>query len=460
MPTTNFTKVTTSLQPTPAAPANWIEIAAIPVDAGDVPDGFDTKAYTSVQEMIDDGWTSSDDAVVTATNYFGQGDYNGGQVPVKVVVIKRGAPVAQVYEFDVLTTTDGDYKLFIDGVLAATLAAVGLTDTQIKDQLITAFNAGAFGSTHTAATVDTNSGTVTADVLGVPFILTATGPGVSFDVDQTVANVGIYQDLDAAWAIERFWQVLPDPAEAEGTLLEVSRWCQAGESWPTRRRNVCILPTMDADILTSTEPNFADTLIGLNRTCSFALYHVNTSDKMNGSWSGRYIKMFPGSKAWHYGRVNGTSLTSTINFDHDEGEALVDARCSWVERDGSSTTDFVYIFGGVGAGGFTLAQKMAEHAWWLRCDEAMKTVQQAGLDLDEIGLAQIKSAILIASQPFIDAGVLDESSIVITPVPLASVPAAELAVGDYLTTGGVNVSGVITPKLHALRVSSVFAVAP
>jgi hypothetical protein len=464
MPVTNFTKVTTALLPSAAAPENWIEVAAVLVDDGDEPDGFTSPtAYGSVAEMLADGWLVTDAAAIAAENYFGQGDFNEGQVPVSLVVIKRAVPVAQVWEFDVLAFGDGTYKLFIatvggSAVEAASLAAAGLTATQIKDQLITAFNLGVFATTHTAATVDANSGTITADVAGVPFVLTATGPNgeADFDVDVTTPGSGIYEDLDTAWAAEPFWMVLPDPTEAEGTMTEVSRWCEAGESFPTQRRNVCILQTTDADILTSTEPNFADDMITLERECTFVLYHVNMSDKMMASYAGRYIKLFPGSKAWHYGRVNGTTLTTTINFDHDEGEDMIDARCSWIERNGSASTDFVHVFGGVGSNAYTLAQKHTEHAWWLRCSEAMVAMQEKGVTLDEEGQATIAAAIRGVTAGFGTSVVQD--SLVINFVPFADVPDAELAIGDYMTTGGVELSIDIPPQLSRLRVEAKFSV--
>jgi hypothetical protein len=462
VPTTNYTKVTTTLVSAGPPPENWIEVAAIPVDEGDVPDDFteDAKAYESVASMLADGWVAADAAVVAATNYFGQGEYNDGQIPTRVVVVKRATPVAQVDEFEVLSAVDGTYKLFIatiggSAVEAASFAAVASTTTLIKDGLISSFNAGVFAPTQTAASTGAATGTITSDVLGAPFILTGTAAD-AFDIDTTTPNVGIYEDLDAGWRVEPFWMVLPDPTENEGTLIEASRWAEGGESFPTRRRNVIILPTTDADILDSTEPNFADTMILLGRNCSFVLYHPNTGDKMGASFAGRYIKIFPGSKPWHYGYVKGTTETTTINYEYDEGENMKDARCSWIERDGEASTDFIYVFGGVGSGGYTLEQKMTEHYWWLKCTATMKKLQQAGVDLTDDGLAQIKSSISLTTAEL--GSSVDQSSLVITPVPLEDVPAAELAVGDYMTSGGVSISITIPPKLRGIALNAKFTV--
>jgi hypothetical protein len=55
--------------------------------------------------------------------------------------------------------------------------------------------------------------------------------------------------------------------------------------------------------------------------------------------------------------------------------------------------------------------------------------------------------------------VLDLARTVITPVPLEDIPAAELAAGDYMTSGGIAVSTVLIPRALKVAVSATFALA-
>jgi len=469
MPQGNFITVTTLLQQIGAAPVNYLPIPAIPADNGVAPFVEAAKKYSSVQAMLDDGWLETDDAVLTATQVFGQNAFTQTP-PTRVVVVNRAVPVAQVEEFTVNATDDGTYRLYVSingeaAVEAASFAAVGQTVTQIKDALISAFNLGVFAALLTAADVDADSGSVTADVAGVPFILTGDGPNGTADITvaNTTPNSGIYADLDAGFAVEKFWAVLPDPAEVEGVMYEVSRWAEASAVEGSERRNVCLLQTTDTDITTETEPNFASVLVALNRTRTFPLYHFNTTDKMTGVWFGRYGGQFPGSRAWHFAQLSGTTVTEDIIYTQTIGDAFKSQRVSWVERDGPAASYPLRIYWGQGSGGFFVVQKQAEDYWWLRTIQAMVKALESltGVNLDDDGIDKLVSAVNVVNTELgtSDPPVLDLAQTTVTPVPLDDVPDSEKAVGDYMTTGGINVSTVLIPKLRSVRVDGFFATA-
>lgn len=469
MPLINWVKITTFLESVGAAPTNYIPISAIPVDNGVAPFAEAAKRYASVQEMLDDGWLATDDAVLAATQVFGQTAFTITP-PTRVVIVNRAAPVAQVEEFTVNAADDGTYKLYISilggsPVEAASFTALTNTVTDIKDGLIADFNLGPFAGTHTAADVDIDSGSVTADFAGVPFVLTGDGPNGAADitVDNTTPNSGIYEDLDAAFLVEPFWGVIPDPAEVEGVMIEVSRWTEASAAINSPRRNVAFLQTDDTDILSATEPNFASTLVGLGRTRAFPLVHANLSDKMTAAWFGRYGGQFPGSRAWHFGQLTGSTETDNLIYTETQVENAVAQRASIVERDAPSTLAPLRVNWGQGTGGFFVVQKQAEDYWWLRVGQAMVNQLESatGVNLDEEGIDKLVAAVEAVNTELgsNDPPVIDLLDTSVTPVPLEDVPDAEKAVGDYATTGGIEVSTTLIPKLRRVRVSATFALA-
>lgn len=467
MPIINFVQISTFLESVGAAPVNYLPISAIPVDAGGVPFAEAAKLYPSTDAMLEDGFLSTDAAVLSAAQVFGQGAFTA-TVPTRVAIVNRAVAVAQVEEFTVVATDNGDYKLFISvlggsPVEAASYTAAAATATDIKDGLVTAFNLGPFAGSHTAASVDADSGSITADVAGVPFILTATGPNGAADITiaNTTPNSGLYEDLDAAFAVEKFWAVLPDPSEAEGVMLEAGRWAEASAQANSVRRNVALLPTTDGDILTATEPNFASLNVGLGRTRTFPLYHFNSTDKMNAAWFGRYGAQFPGSRAWHFGQLGGTTLTSDINYTQTQGDNLIAQRASWVERDGPAAVDPLRVQWSQGSGGFFVVQKQAEDYWWLRTGQAIVEALESstGVNMDDEGIAKLVAAVNVVNTELgtSDPPVIDLDATTVTPVPLEDVPPAEQAVGDYQTTGGIQVDTVLIPKIRRVAVSAVFA---
>lgn len=469
MPWSNFVSVSTFLSSVGAAPTIYIPIPAIPVDNADAPFAGTIKLYGSTQEMIDDGFLATDAAVLAVAEVFGQTAFTPTP-PTRAAIIKRAIPVAQVEEFTVLAADDGDYKLFINviggsPVEAASFTAVAQTVTQIKDALISAFNLGPFAGTQTAADVDVDSGSITADVPGAPFVLTATGPNgaADFDIVTTTPNVGLYEDLDAAFAIQPFWAVIPDPSEAEGTMLEASRWAEDGEAVGSTRRNIALIQTADADIPNGVSPNFGEDLVALDRVTTFLWYHFNAVDKMTAALFGRYGGQDPGTRAWHGGVLGGTTETSNIVYTQAQGQNLRDTRTSWFEREAPAATADVVSFWGQGSGERFVVQKQAEHYWWLRTTFAITAVFKslAGANLDDAGTAKFVAAVNAVN---VELGtgeipVIDLARTTVTPVPLSDVPLAEQELGDYKTTGGINVSTVLIPKIRDIAVSATFALA-
>ena len=462
MPNANFVTVITSLEAPSPAPLNYIPICAFPADSPPFVEA--AKTYSSVQALLDDGFITTDPAVLMATQVFGQGSFAGNaNIPTRFVVIAKGVYVAQVVDVGITGTTNGDYEVYVALLgggapeLVSTFTASGNTATQIRDGLI----ANWAGTEQTPSAQGGTTLRITADVAGAPFVVSTVGPGLTpfgAPVTQT-ANVGPYEDMDAAWLAAPFYRILPNPAEAYGLVLEWSRWAEGTQATTSKYRCVCDPQLVDSDIKDAVEPNTASILVALNRKRTFPVVHVNTSDRMTGARAGRYAGYQPpGVKGWHFGELGGTSLTTTIIYTVDEGENLKAAQVGWIERDVPDSP--VRTVWNQGSGDFFVEQVAAEDYWWLSTKAAIEAKLDSGFNLDAQGIAELVAAINAINLELAAAGILDITRTTVTPVPLADVPAAELAVGQYTTpNGGIEVSTVLIPKGRSISVSAVFATA-
>lgn len=113
--------------------------------------------------------------------------------PDAIIVGRRATPVAQVSNVNVDGSGDGTYTVTINGV-DFDFVATSNTATQIRDGLIAAINGGS--EPVTAAIVDADTLSLTADVAGVPFIVAVTAPSDDLSITAVTANTGIDTDLD------------------------------------------------------------------------------------------------------------------------------------------------------------------------------------------------------------------------------------------------------------------------
>ncbi len=465
MPFPNFIQVGTQIQTVSAPPLNYIPIAGIPSTTTLFAEA--ARQYASVSEMTDAGFTASSNEVLAATQIFNQPESATLGRVTRVVVARLETGTAQVDTFNIDGTTDGDYVISISdiggtAVQAATFSATGNSVTEIKDGLVAAFNAGPFGATQTAASVDADSATVTADVVGVPFVLTIEGPTpADVSTATTTPNVGAFESLEAAWTASPFWAVVPHPSTDPGVMVEMSRWAEQSAALLTLRRNICLVQDDDTGTLTGAAGTLAQRLLGLNRTRTFGVHHANATDNMTAAWFGRYGGQPAGARAWHFGRLQGSSVTAGLNYTVAQVEQVLAQRWSIVERDGPALTSPLRINGGQGSGSNYVVQKQAEDAWWFAIRLAVQGELESpsGVNIDDAGVEQVSAAINSVNIAFGLAGAIDLGNTTITFVPPEDVPATERANGIYRApNGGFTVNTVLVPKLRRVGVEGFFAV--
>jgi hypothetical protein len=181
--------VSTTVTPTPPAPPTRQNVVCFVGVHTVIEDTV--AAYTSLDDMEDDGWDDSDplyNMVAAALDQEAVGDRI-----TKWFIGKRETPVAAVWTFNVVGTTDGVMNILEGDTVIATFTASSDTDEEIKTELVASVVAG-----YTGATVDTNTFTITKGEAGVPMALTIGGAqAANLNGSQTTAAVGIYDDLGA-----------------------------------------------------------------------------------------------------------------------------------------------------------------------------------------------------------------------------------------------------------------------
>lgn len=456
MPVNDWINIDTQLEQVPPAPPDtprtYAMVApAVPADVSAV-----VNPYSTLTEMEDAGWDTGDVAYNAMAKLLAQTPTD--TAVSSVIVIKRETAVANVWTVDIISTTDGNHTVSIDGVVGATFAASTSTVTEIKDGLVTAFNLGVFGDTVTAASVDAETLSLTADVAGIPFTTTAAAPGgTAPTVTQTIANVGVYADLAAAYALSPFWGILlPGALDVEND--EARRW--AGADTATRR-NFVFAESTDVGIYDSADTdNLAVDWLTAQYKRANLLSHPTSTDYRQAAMVGRVGGAFPGKRAWHYIATSGSvETTITANRTSAQTSTMRTRKVSYTERLFGPTSDLLTLGGYTPSSNF-IVQVHAEDWWWYTIRATVDAVMKgnAGVNLDAAGLQGVVDTVAQAMIPLVTNNVIaNDFTVAYTPADLTEVPAGELALGDFKTTGRILASATITPKLRALRVSAEFA---
>lgn len=281
------------------------------------------RSYTSLDGMVADGFSSSDVAYKQAAALI-------AQEPLKVTrwwIGKSSAPVAQVIQFDVDAADDGDYTVTINGV-AYTFNASSSTATAIKDGLISAINGGS--EPVTAATVDTDSLSLTADVAGVPFTYSVTAPNDNLSTAVTAAHVGYDTDLTTikSYTKSDFWAVAISSRNSD--LIEVAAdWVEVNEKFLLAQSSeaAIINPALSTDIISRLK---AKSYI---RTA--VTYHATDGDYVDCAALGRCLPFDAGSITWHDKQLRGVTPGSLGNDAGTSTGAIRAKNGCWFEEVGS-----------------------------------------------------------------------------------------------------------------------------
>jgi hypothetical protein len=140
---------------------------------------------------------------------------------------------------------------------------------------------------------------------------------------------------------------------------------------------------------------------------------------------------------------------------------MIARRMSFIERLKGPTSPVKILHGAVPKSSEFIYHRWAEDHWWYTINAIVDAQMKApeGVNLTTEGLQGVVDAISTATLPFVQAGVI-APNFTVEATPIADVPAGELAIGDFATTGQILATATITPKLRQLKVRAEFSLAP
>ena len=251
------------------------------------------KYYSSLTEMVTDGFTSSTKEYAAASKLF-------GQTPrvTTVAVGRRSVDDATVVVSTV--TASFAYTITINGV-ACTYTSAGSGDdaTDIGEGLEGAINAASTSNSWgLTATNTTGTIVIVAAVDNTAWTLSVATDKLT--ISTLVASDDIEDDLSAIQAENSDWYGLVITSRVSQDVQDVAAWVEAN-------KKIFGTASADADILDAAEPtDIAYILSQAGYARTFVMYHKDAATVYpEAAWFGRRFPYAPGSGTWAFKTLAG-----------------------------------------------------------------------------------------------------------------------------------------------------------
>lgn len=251
--------------------------------------------YSSIEEMEDAGFISSDAEHKAATRIFAQ-DLS----PEQIAIGRRTANVAQIDQVNVAVITNVTlYTVTINGVACDYTSDGSATAAEIRDGLISAINGSTQAPYVTAATVDGDTLSITSDTAGLPFTLAVTATILT--ITNGTANVNVATQL----AIVRdsgetgdSWFGLILTSRVKMDILQAAEYIETLDK-------VFLGCSEDADLLTSATDDVASQLQDAEYDHSGLLYSGDQEHYPEAGLLGLQLAKDPGSSTYDGKSIEG-----------------------------------------------------------------------------------------------------------------------------------------------------------
>lgn len=289
-------------------------IAAIPVGT--------TKEYSLddfAEEMADDGWAGSE------AEYLAISDMAAQDIHPETVKVGHLADfAAKVIQIDVVAGPHtGNFTVTVSregyADLGYTFAASGSTATQVKDGLVSGLNAlAAPALAQTAASLDTDSFTLTADNAGEDFTVTLASPSDDMTQSTTTANSGYGSSLATIALSDDDWFGLYGVDMEDHHILARAKYAEAN-------RKLHIAQSTDTDILVAaTTDDIASLLQDQSYDWTGIYYHNSSSEHLSAALMAAKLGVDPDEQAtvWYAATLSGIAVQglSTAQQSAAEGK--------------------------------------------------------------------------------------------------------------------------------------------
>ena len=256
--------------------------------------------YSTLAEMTDAGWLTSDAAYKAASTMLSQ------PLPPTQWKVGKGlaAPVRQESHFTVTSNDDGDYTAVVNGS-SVTYTASGKSHAQIATEL--------------ADLIDDADNGVEAEASGTDVELTAEYGGIAFTVSFTTSNLGEFStDVAAAgsailladiYAEDSDWYGLVSTVRDDYEIASLSTWTEAN-------KRLYVAQTKTADVKNNAYSEDADDVASVLKQNSLArtalLYHSTDSEYADAGWIAGKLAVNPDevSTTWAHYTIKGVAVDS------------------------------------------------------------------------------------------------------------------------------------------------------
>lgn len=393
------------------------------------------KYYNDADEMLDDGFLTSDAEYKAAVKYFSQ-----EKTPERVAIGRRLAKVAQVNTVSVGVIANAfSYTVTINGVVFTYLSDADATGAEIQAGLIAAVNGGAEPVTASAG-VGT-SVVLTADVAGNSFTVAV---GTNLTVAATTANVGVIEDIAAVVDENDDWYALALTSRDNDDIKNAASSIEA-------RTKIFMACVEDSDVITSATDDIASELKALAYVRTALIWSTDQENYPDAAWLGRVLPDVPGSETWKFKTLAG------IAADNLTGA-----------QESNATGKNANVYKAVGGINITFEGKMASGEFidvtrlidWAvaRIQETVysRLVNVEKIPFTDAGVAVILEAISsVIKQGQINGGIATDPSPTITAPKVADVPSASRAAR---TLPDVEFDFTLAGAVHRVEVQGVVSV--
>lgn len=259
------------------------------------------RSYTSVNDMVTDGFATTDAAYRAANAIFSQNP----KIPTLKIGRRALAPTQLIHGTPVEPAVAAVriYTATINGTAFAFTTDATPTVAEIVAGVVGLINLGA--EPMTAADVGTTHMTLTADVPGDVNTVVLSDDSDGEDLwtykDESV-DPGIATDLGNIELEDSDWYGLVIDNQSEDEILAAAAWVESN-------LKLFCCSTMDTDVTTTSTTDIASDLKAAAYARTSISYHHLVYQFMGAAWMGRMFPSDPGTSTWNAQTLAGVTVT-------------------------------------------------------------------------------------------------------------------------------------------------------
>jgi hypothetical protein len=261
------------------------------------------RFYEDLAGMVDDGFTTDDEAYRMASAVFSQNPR-----PQRVAVGRRANQPTQRWALTPTAENAATYTVEVDGVPATFTSDADATVAEIIAGLKAAIDALGKAVTTTDQVTFLR---VVANAAGAFFGLESTTP-TRLALAQDHADAGVAADLDAIQLVNDSWYVILHPFNSRAELTAIAAWAEAHNKLFIAQTQDTVVATGGYDATGAADVGSDLDRLGYARTA--LIYHPDSGAFADAAWAGRVLPLDPGSETWKFKSLAGVAaavLTGT-----------------------------------------------------------------------------------------------------------------------------------------------------